>query len=325
ASIYSWTSVYGAIQDPGVFSAISQSGVVPSYTIKSSDIGKYIQLAVSARDDKGNVGNTIVVTTGMFDGGILRCPPNSTDCISISQPSSPVGMVTGSTIGSFFTLNGTARASFAGTVYLNVPIELVANGFSTSGGYTIKTTTPDLKFFIKGNGKLYAWFDAIPSGRYTASVTATDGKGKSFVWNFPVSGYTYFKPISKEGPIFARDIYNDRSACTASGDSDVALDIAGSVPSSFWEYVNLQYWSSTHFSGAQYVSYGRVKSSSLTSDYWNDYELIPSTAASDMPVSGSVYRDTGVLKDRVSFDNTTKEIVPGNGRSVVGWMCWRRF
>ncbi|WP_227741590.1 hypothetical protein, partial [Hafnia alvei] len=49
--------------DNGNGSAISQSGVVPSYTVKNSDAGQVLEVSVRAKNGANVTGNTATVTT----------------------------------------------------------------------------------------------------------------------------------------------------------------------------------------------------------------------------------------------------------------------
>ncbi len=65
ASKYQW-GVEGTtanVVDNGNGSAINQSGVVPSYTVKSSDAGQVLEVSVLAKNGAGVIGNTETVTT----------------------------------------------------------------------------------------------------------------------------------------------------------------------------------------------------------------------------------------------------------------------
>ncbi|WP_162622614.1 inverse autotransporter beta domain-containing protein [Hafnia alvei] len=65
ASKYQW-GVEGTtanVVDNGNGSAINQSGVVPSYTVKSSDAGQVLEVSVLAKNGAGVTGNTETVTT----------------------------------------------------------------------------------------------------------------------------------------------------------------------------------------------------------------------------------------------------------------------
>ena len=59
----------GSAVENGTGKAISQSGVVPSYTIVSSDAGQVLEMSVRAKNGASVYGNTATVTTAQTGGG----------------------------------------------------------------------------------------------------------------------------------------------------------------------------------------------------------------------------------------------------------------
>ena len=158
ASKYQW-GVEGTtanVVDNGNGSAINQSGVVPSYTVKSSDAGQVLEVSVLAKNGAGVTGNTETVTTqpdipgndttGGGNGGTII---NETVAPEISKLSISGELTVGSVLSGSYTFdprtgNQTdaslaqwgSQSSTAGTV--------ASQGKTTSNGtlptYLIKKT-----------------------------------------------------------------------------------------------------------------------------------------------------------------------------------------
>ena len=71
ASEYLWgvEDTTASAVNSGSGKAISQSGVVPSYTLKSSDAGQVLEMSVRAKNGANVYGNTATVTTAQSGGG----------------------------------------------------------------------------------------------------------------------------------------------------------------------------------------------------------------------------------------------------------------
>ncbi|MBL5901515.1 Ig-like domain-containing protein, partial [Lelliottia amnigena] len=328
ASLFSWKAVNGPIEAPGAFGAIASSGVIPPYTIKSGDVGKYIQLVVKAKDNKGNEGNSIVVATSMYTGGILTCPVNSLDCVAISAPADPVGMVTGSSKGTFKTVAGTARAAFAGTVYKNVPVQLTPPaGITLNSGVKITTTTSEIKV-IEDSGKYWLWFKSLPSGKYTASAVYNDRSGNVITWNLPVLGYVYHRSTPDVGVagVSLNDIWQDRNACTNNGDADVSSQITGSTPKEFWDAVSSSDFGvidATSINSSSNQVWFRVAPTLTENAPVNHYGL-PALTGYDF-AADQLYRSDASTENNTASSNYKDETPLDGVNKPVGHMCWRRF
>ena len=328
ASVYSWRSVSGQLEAPGQLFRISQSGTVPAYTIKQEDVGKYIQLTLSALDDKGNKGNSILVSTGMYTGGVLQCPSNSPACVAISTPADPVGMVTGAFKGSFKTVAGTSRSTFNGTVYRYVPVQLVPpSGVILKSGVKIAVTTPGIEITESG-GYYWLWFKSLPSGKYTASAVYNDGAGKVVTWNLPVLGYVYHRasPDSGDAGMSMNDLYLDRGYCEGVGDGDVHNAVAGSKPNEFWDAVSdkdLGFFDATSIYAESARVWSRITSGTASTSMVGLYPI--------EKLTGYDFTGQNIYLSSVASENSVKTVVatdtrllkPGN--KPVGHMCWRRF
>ena len=71
ASEYQWglEGTTASVVDNGSGKAISQSGVVPSYTLQSSDAGQVLEMSVRAKNGANVYGNSTTVTTAQTGGG----------------------------------------------------------------------------------------------------------------------------------------------------------------------------------------------------------------------------------------------------------------
>ena len=71
ASEYQWglKGKTASVVDNGSGKTISQSGVVPSYTLKSSDAGQVLEMSVRAKNGANVYGNTATITTAQSGGG----------------------------------------------------------------------------------------------------------------------------------------------------------------------------------------------------------------------------------------------------------------
>ena len=71
ASEYQWglKGKTASVVNSGSGKAISQSGVVPSYTLQSSDAGQVLEMSVRAKNGSSIYGNTATVTTAQSGGG----------------------------------------------------------------------------------------------------------------------------------------------------------------------------------------------------------------------------------------------------------------
>ena len=71
ASEYQWgeKGTTASVVDSGSGKAIGQSGIVPSYTLQSSDAGQVLEMSVRAKNAANVYGNTATVTTAQNGGG----------------------------------------------------------------------------------------------------------------------------------------------------------------------------------------------------------------------------------------------------------------